>query len=171
MLRLTSPSFPDRGTIPRLHAADGDELSPALAWVELPRGTASLALLMEDADAHSPAGPGKPFLQWLVYNVQPSSPGFPLGANQAGLPGAARSGRNDHGREGYSGPAADFSPHRYVFRLLALDVVLDERELGATGREQLLAAAAGHVLETAELTGTYYRQSSEPIAHRSWLMQ
>lgn len=58
---------------------------------------------------------------------------------------------------GYDGPCPpwnDARVHRYRFRLHALDVV----GLGLApgfGIEQLRAAIAGHVLASAELTGTY----------------
>jgi Raf kinase inhibitor-like YbhB/YbcL family protein len=158
MMRLTSPSFRERDEIPKSHAAEGDELSPPLSWSELPRATRSLALVMEDADAPSPAGLGHPFLHWLVYNLQPSSGGIELGANRTGLPAAAHAGRNDLGQVGYSGPDPPGGRHRYVFRLLALDTTLNGHPGHALERAELLESMRGHVLDTAELVGTYERE-------------
>ena len=66
-------------------------------------------------------------------------------------------GRNGFGVNGYSGPCPPpgHGPHRYFFRLHALDVEL-ELQLGA-GRGELERALEGHVLETAELVGRYQR--------------
>jgi Raf kinase inhibitor-like YbhB/YbcL family protein len=157
MMRLASPAFSDGTPIPRQHAADGRQLSPPLGWSAVPRGTRSLVLLMEDADTPSPAGPSRPWLHWAVYNLQPSSAGIDLGANSTGLPPSARSGLNDFGEATYAGPAPRNGEHHYVFRLLALDTTLKAPARGARRREELLEAVAGHTLETAELTGTYWR--------------
>jgi len=64
-------------------------------------------------------------------------------------------GATTRGTLGWYGPRPPKGdkPHRYRFQLLALDRKLD-LPLGAT-RDQLLAAAAGHVLATGELEGSY----------------
>jgi Raf kinase inhibitor-like YbhB/YbcL family protein len=154
-MQLSSPSFRDGTPIPRQQSAEGAELSPPLAWSDLPRGTRSLLLLLEDAGTSSPAGLSKPFLHWAVYNLAPSTPGLELGANRTGLPPPARTAKNDHGRTDYHLPAPRRGTHRFVFWLLALDTTLDPGALGDASREQLFAAFASRVLETAELTGTY----------------
>jgi Raf kinase inhibitor-like YbhB/YbcL family protein len=70
---------------------------------------------------------------------------------------APREGRNDFGRVGYRGPCPPrgHGPHRYVFRLYALDREL-ELDVGAA-RADLVRATRGHLLATAELVGTYER--------------
>jgi Raf kinase inhibitor-like YbhB/YbcL family protein len=156
-MRLVSPAFQDGAVIPRTHTADGAELSPPLGWSEVPHGTRSLVLLMEDADTPSPAGKSQPFLHWAVYNLPPSAEGVELGANRTGLPSPARNGVNDLGKPGYAGPAPVVGEHHYVFRLLALDTTLSAQVLGSGQREQLFAALTDHVLETADLTGRYWR--------------
>jgi Raf kinase inhibitor-like YbhB/YbcL family protein len=159
VMRLASPAFRDGAPIPRQHTVDGADLSPPLGWSEAPSGTRSLILVMEDADAPSPAGPGKPFLHWFVYNLPPSVEGLDLGANSTGLPPPGRSGRNDFGSVGYIGPAPVSGEHRYVFRLLALDTTLQTTALGDGGRTRPYEAVARHVLATAELNGTYRRSA------------
>jgi Raf kinase inhibitor-like YbhB/YbcL family protein len=154
-MRLTSPSFRDGAQIPRQHTAQGEELSPPLAWSDLPRESRSLVLMLEDLDAPSPAGPGTPFVHWLVYNLQPSLPGLDLGANRTGLPAGARTARNDHGRAEYRLPVARRGEHRYLFRLLAIETTLDGDALGDADRLAVLAAVVGRTLASADLTGTY----------------
>ncbi len=64
-------------------------------------------------------------------------------------------GRNSWPRPGYGGPCPPSGTHRYYFKLYALDCDL---ELGpGTDKDALLAAMEGHVLERAELMGTYAR--------------
>jgi Raf kinase inhibitor-like YbhB/YbcL family protein len=72
------------------------------------------------------------------------------------LPDGSRQGRNDFGRIGYGGPSPPRGkPHRYFFRLYALDTAVGLPP-GAT-RDMLLKAMHGHILDQAELMGTYGR--------------
>jgi hypothetical protein len=69
-------------------------------------------------------------------------------AGDAGMAGTYR---------GYDGPAPpwnDAIPHRYRFRLLATDLERCPVEDDFTA-DAVLAAVAGHVLDEADLTGTY----------------
>ena len=66
-------------------------------------------------------------------------------------------GQNDFGRTGYGGPCPPRGPgpHRYFFRLHALD---DELDLPAgSSLEKLEPALRAHSLGSAELVGTYQR--------------
>jgi hypothetical protein len=72
------------------------------------------------------------------------------------LSSGARQGTNDFRKIGYGGPAPPAGkPHRYFFKLYALDTVLDLKE-GAT-KKDLVAAMEGHILAEAQLMGTYKR--------------
>lgn len=164
MLTIHSPSFRHGDRIPRNHTADGANLAPPLSFDGVPPGTKSLALVVEDPDAPDPAAPQKIFAHWIVYNLQPSTRGLPLGADRDGLPPGARAGRNDFGGTSYRGPEPPVGRHRYTFRLFALDATLPD--LGRPNREELMAAMRGHIIEDAELMGVYEREHSEshPIA-------
>jgi Raf kinase inhibitor-like YbhB/YbcL family protein len=150
-VELTSRSFTDGEPIPQRHACDGEDVSPPLAWVDVPAGTGSLALLVDDPDA-----PGGSFTHWTAWGLVPAAGG--LGAGEA----VPREGRNDFGTIGYRGPCPPpGKPHRYVFRLHALAGDLD-LEPGARRRD-VERALAGRTLATAELIGTYERRGR----HRS----
>jgi Raf kinase inhibitor-like YbhB/YbcL family protein len=72
------------------------------------------------------------------------------------LADGAQQGKNDFGKVGYGGPAPPKGkPHRYFFKLYALDTMLD-LPAGAT-RDQLLAAMKGHTLAEGQVMGTYQR--------------
>jgi hypothetical protein len=159
MFTITSPSFGHGDRIPRTHTAEGANLSPPLAFAGVPPGSKSLALIVEDPDAPDPAAPQRIFVHWIVYQLQPSTPGLPLGADREGLPAGARPGRNDFGNTRYAGPAPPIGRHRYVFRLFALDASLPD--LGTPDRARLMSAMRGHVLAEAELMGTYEREHFE----------
>ncbi len=144
-VELTSAAFGDEEQIAVRHTCDGDDVSPPLAWTAPPDGTRALALCLDDPDA------GRyPFTHWLAWGLAPR-PGR-LAEGEA----APSEGRNDFGAPGYRGPCPPpGKPHRYVFRLYALDA---ELELGPADRRLSFdAALEGHVLETAALTGTYGR--------------
>jgi len=143
---LTSESFEHGESIPERHTCSGAGTSPPLAWSSVPEGTRAMALIVHDPDA-----PSGDFVHWLAWNIAPDDGGID---EDAPAPGE---GTHGFGRRGYAGPCPPpgHGPHRYYFRLYALDAMLD-LEAGAT-REQLEDGIAGHVLAEAELMGTFER--------------
>jgi Raf kinase inhibitor-like YbhB/YbcL family protein len=152
-MRLHSAALRPGDPIPVVHTLYGENLSPPLAWEQVPPGTRSLMLLMEDRDASGRGG--QPFTHWILYNLQPSSAGLDLGASWDGLPAGCAQGLNDFGQRSYGGPRPPYGRHRYVLRLYALDTTLDPAALDRADRSQVLASASGHVLAEAELEATY----------------
>jgi Raf kinase inhibitor-like YbhB/YbcL family protein len=144
-LTLSSPDFGEGQPIPRRYACDGDDTSPPLAWTGAPGDTAALALLMDDPDAGG-------FVHWVVFDMTASASGsLPTGWSKS--PDASPQGTNSFGRVGYGGPCPPSGSHRYRFRLLALGQELALS--GAPRAQEVLDAAAGHILAEATLTGTY----------------
>jgi Raf kinase inhibitor-like YbhB/YbcL family protein len=150
--QLTTTAFHNEEAIPQKYTGDGENLSPPLRWTDPPAGTASLALVCEDPDA-----PRGTFTHWVLYNLPAETRELSEGVTAAtALSGSAAQGTNDFGMAGYGGPAPPpGKPHRYVFKLFALDGPLPLRT-GAT-RAQLLDAIKGHVLAEGQVTGTYGR--------------
>lgn len=156
MMTLTSPAFKHGEPIPKIHTGDGEDLSPALRWANAPAATKSFALIMDDPDA--PVGT---WVHWVLYDLPATRTELPQGVPKT----AAGPGTSKHGacwgvdsfeRVGYHGPLPPpGKPHRYVFKLYALDKVLSLKPCAT--KAQLLAASAGHVLAEAELIGTYRR--------------
>jgi Raf kinase inhibitor-like YbhB/YbcL family protein len=143
---LESSAFEHAQAIPSHHSCEGEDVSPPLRWSNVPDGTRSLALVVDDPDA-----PGGVFTHWVAWALDPTAEG--LGEGEP----APREGHNDFGTRGYRGPCPPpgRGRHRYVFRLYALDA---EPELPAAAtKAQLEQAIPGHVLTTAELVGTYER--------------
>jgi len=143
---LESSPFQNAQPIPSRHGCEGDDVSPQLHWTNIPDGTRSLALVVDDPDA-----PGGVFTHWIAWALDPGA--GTLGEGEA----APREGRNDFGATGYRGPCPPpgHGWHRYVFHLYALDV---ELELGSgAAKAELEQAIEGHILTTAELVGTYQR--------------
>ncbi len=154
-LTLSSPAFVNGGPIPPKYTCDGDDLAPPLRWSGVPETAGSLALIVDDPDAPDPRAPRMTWVHWVVYNLPPEDGGLPEGATARDLPPGAREGLNDWKRPGYGGPCPPIGRHRYFFKLYALDCVLPD--LGTPTKAEVEAAMAGHVLESAELVGTYQR--------------
>lgn len=154
-LSLSSPVFTHNGPIPKLYTCQGKDISPAINWTGLPNGTKSVVLIVDDPDAPDPAAPKRTWVHWVLYNIPPSASGLPEAVNATGLPSGTRQGRNDWDRTGYGGPCPPIGRHRYFHKLYALDIVL--QDLKQPNKATVLEAMEGHVLETAELIGTYQK--------------
>ncbi len=153
---LTSPAFTDGSMIDKKYTCDGANVSPPLAWKDAPAGTKSFALIMDDPDA--PAGT---WVHWVLYQIPASAASLEEGVGKSptlsnGAVSGASWGVNDFSRIGYQGPCPPpGKPHRYVFKLLALDAALNLP--AKAGKFDVEKAAQGHVLGQAQLTGKYGR--------------
>lgn len=150
-LALTSPAFEHDTALPHTYTADGEDLSPPLAWTGVPAGAKELVLIGDDPDAE-----GGVFTHWVVYGILPDVAALPEGVPKDTLvedPVSLVQGLNDFDDSGYTGPAtaADRGPHRFFLRLFALDIELDVPP-GVT-RGDLRRAATDHVIGQAELVG------------------
>ncbi len=76
VLALQSPAFKDGGSIPARFTADGEKISPPLLWTDVPAGTTSLALIVEDPDAPTP----EPLVHLLIWDLPPDLNVLPEGA-------------------------------------------------------------------------------------------
>ena len=153
-MTLQSTAFRHEGDIPARHTCEGQDLSPPLSWSNLPEGTRSLALIVDDPDAPDPAAPQRTHVHWLVYNIPTVLCGMGEGVKDE-LPRGARAGRNDWGQAAYGGPCPPVGKHRYFFKLYALDAKLPD--LGHPDKATLEAALQGHVLDQAVLVGLYQK--------------
>ena len=159
-LVLKSEAFVEGGAIPRRHTCDGDDRSPPLSWENLPAGTASLVLIVDDPDAPDPAAPRMVWDHWILYNIPPDCRGLVEDAGRHGVPDGTGEGINSWGRTGYGGPCPPIGRHRYFHRLYALDVRLPD-ELGTPTKDDLLLAMDDHILARAELVGTYDKAAAD----------
>jgi Raf kinase inhibitor-like YbhB/YbcL family protein len=151
-IELTTTAFQPGGAIPRKYTGDGDDRSPPLGWSKPPTGTQSLSLICEDPDA-----PRRTWVHWVLFNLPAQSRELEEGLPTTDVVGeGAKQGKNDFGKIGYGGPAPPKGkPHRYFFKLYALDTALD-LPAGVT-KPQLVEAMRGHVLGEGELIGRYGR--------------
>ncbi|MFP4473079.1 MAG: YbhB/YbcL family Raf kinase inhibitor-like protein [Candidatus Omnitrophota bacterium] len=143
-LSVRSPEFGEGEMIPVEFTCQGPDVNPPLKISDIPDGTESLAMVVEDPDA-----PTGTWIHWIVFDV-PIMGEIPRDSR----PG--REGKNDFGRMDFGGPCPPSGEHRYIFRVYALDTILGLPE--GIGKDQLMDALEGHVIEQAELTGIYRKQ-------------
>ncbi len=152
-LMLASPAITPGGEIPAQYTCDGADISPPLSWSDVPAGTGSLVLVVEDPDA-----PSGTFRHWAVFDIPPASRGLDAGYSANRPVAALHQARNDFGKTGYSGscPPRGAGTHHYHFHLLAISrPTLDLRAPAAA--LDVLKAAQPYVIQQTELVGTYHR--------------
>lgn len=157
MLTLTSNNFVNGGEMPSKYSCDGQNISPALIWGSVPESTQSLVLIVDDPDAPDPRAPKMTWVHWVLYNIPVGLNGLPEGASTAMLPRGAEQGQNDWKKIGYGGACPPVGRHRYFHKLYALDTVLSG--MHKPTKSQIEAAMKGHIIEAAELVGTYEKTS------------
>lgn len=151
---LTSPAFTHQGSIPSKYTCDGEDISPELQWDQVPKGTKSFALIVDDPDALPVAG----FVwdHWILYNIPAGIRAIPENASR-GVEGIT-----SFKKTAYGGPCPPDGVHTYHFKLYALDKMVTLKKSLPAGRQDasgsdLKKALKGHILSQAELLGKYDR--------------
>lgn len=153
---LSSLAFQNESNIPKKFTCDGEDCSPALQWEGVPSGTKSFALIMDDPDA-----PPGTWVHWVIYDLPATTTSLPEGVakSQEGPQGSKQGliwGVDTFSKIGYYGPCPPpGKPHRYHFKLYALDVLL-QLPPKAT-KFQLETKMKGHILGQTTLVGKYGR--------------
>jgi Raf kinase inhibitor-like YbhB/YbcL family protein len=150
---ISSSAFDHNGSIPKKHTCDGEESSPLLAWKDSPAGAGSLVLIMDDPDA-----PMGTWVHWVIFNLPAQVTSLPAGIEKtASIKGGGSQGLNDSRKVGYSGPCPPKGkPHRYFFKIYALDTLLNLTPGKAT-KADVERAMQGHILAQGQLIGIYSR--------------
>lgn len=149
-MKLRCRAFDEAGQIPKRHACEGEDISPAFQWSDVPEGTRAFALICEDPDA-----PFGTFVHWTIYNLPANATGLPEDVpKRAELESGARQGKNSFGRVGYGGPCPPNGPfHRYYFTLHALSEPLPLP--AKAGARPFRAAVERRSLASARTMGRY----------------
>lgn len=151
-LTITSPAFSAGTAIPERHSCNGADLSPALSWGSVPKGTQSLAIIVEDSDANN-------YTHWVVFNIPATMSDMPEAIAQGWkLPEGGWQGQNAFSNAGYNGPCPPTGrEHHYVFQIYAIDMLLDleSSDLSPVGKGMLRDAMKGHILAEGSLMGVY----------------
>lgn len=150
--KITSPAFKYGDFIPVKYTCEGEDISPPLKWENVPKGTRSFVLIVEDPDA--PIGT---FIHWIIYDIPATSTGIVENFPKKPVVNGIKQGINDFGKVGYGGPCPPpGKPHRYFFKLFAID----KNTLGIPPKARLnevIKAINGHIIGTSELMGLYKR--------------
>lgn len=146
-MKLSSPAFKHKTPIPAKYTCDGENISPELHWSETPEGTVSYVLICDDPDAIPVCG--HTFDHWILYNIPATITA--LAENES----AGLEGMTHFGKPGYGGPCPPNGLHTYIFKIYALDTLLD-LDAGAD-KKAVEVMMEGHILDQAELLGTYDR--------------
>ncbi len=148
---ITSPAFIDGNEIAVEYSCDGTDLSPELTLSSPPSGTRGFVLIADDPDA-----PGGCWTHWVVYDLPASTETLPKGGP---LPDGTKEGQNDFGNIGYGGPCPPkgHGPHRYFFKIYALDIEELQLSPGAS-KEDVENAISAHILGEARIMGTFERK-------------
>jgi hypothetical protein len=147
IMKIKSSAFENNSYIPSKYTCDGENINPPLEILDIPEGTQSLVLIVDDPDA--PAGT---FLHWLIWNISPDTSLI----EEKSLPPGAIQGRNDFGRKNYGGPCPPSGTHRYFFKVYALNKKLDLPE--GSSLNQVQEAIKDQILDQAQLIGLYQRK-------------
>jgi Raf kinase inhibitor-like YbhB/YbcL family protein len=143
-MKISSPEFQNNQLIPKKFTCQGDDINPALIIQDIPVGTETLALIMDDPDA-----PMGTWVHWVVFNI-------PVIAKiqEDSIPG--EQAMNNFGSADYGGPCPPSGTHRYFFKIYALDAQLDSSLV--RDKKSLEKAMQTHILANAELIGLYKKQ-------------
>jgi len=159
-MTLGTTAWTDGGAIPAKYSQAGRDLSPPLAWSDVPADTASFVLIVHDVDA-AVGSTADDLLHWMVWNMPRTMLSLPEGVAQ-GAQLADGSRQISATGPYYRGPAAPSSgpPHHYVFEIYALDTTLSVPAVGQSPsdtRAAVMAAMAGHVRGRGAMVGSYRR--------------
>jgi Raf kinase inhibitor-like YbhB/YbcL family protein len=148
-MEISSTAFENNSFIPSRYTCEGLERNPPLKFKNVPAEAKSLVLIVDDPDA-----PIKTFIHWTVWNIDPKTTEI----DENSCPNGAIEGINSGGRRGYTRPCPPSGTHRYFFKLIALDKMLD---LGPNSYiEDIENATEGHVIQKAEFIGLYKKKYS-----------
>ena len=152
-LEISSVAFEDGSEIAGEFTCDGANTSPPLRWSDVPAGTRSIAIVVDDPDA-----PSGIFRHWSVFNIPAATRS--LAANQPktdSLKDSRRQASNDFGDIGYGGPCPPSGQeHEYVFFIYALSAPLELE--GSPTPQDVSAALRGKVVGTGSFSGMYARR-------------
>lgn len=146
-MKIISPAFKDQGKVPPQYTCDGIDVNPPLEFLDVPIETVSLLLVVDDPDAVS----GR-WIHWLIWNISPEDKKI----EENSVPPNAIAGLNSFNRIEWGGPCPPSGKHGYIFKLYALDSMLDiSPDTTIFKIEQIIK---DHIITQAELLGYYQRK-------------
>ncbi|MBN4667488.1 YbhB/YbcL family Raf kinase inhibitor-like protein [Pandoraea nosoerga] len=156
-MSVSSSAFADNGMLPAVHAGAGEcggqNMSPPIAWKNLPQATRSVVITMKDPDGAKGGG----VVHWAVYNVPATVSSLAAGAaNETSE--QLTVGKNVSGAMAYRGacPPLGDTPHHYIITVTATDLEPGRLPPGLDAAG-LALALAGHTLSGSTIVARYAR--------------
>ena len=149
-MKLTSLAFDNNSIIPKKYGYKHGNISPPLKIEDVPEGTKSLVLIIDDPDAM--AAVGKVWSHWIIWNISPNISEIP----ENSIPENCLQGKTDFGEIGYGGPAPPDKEHRYVFKLYAIKSILPNPK--GSSKQEIENSIQNQILEKTELYGKFSPQ-------------
>ena len=146
-MKLESYAFENGKVIPRKYGYKIENLSPPLQISEIPEGTKSLVLIMDDPDAM--VAVGKVWVHWVLWNISPNTKEI----HENTIPKDSIEGKNDFDIIGYGGPAPPDKEHTYIFKLYALNETLTLKQ-GST-KTDVEQSIKNNILDETKLEGKF----------------
>ena len=179
---MSSTKFNETRRIPRTSSCERDDISPPIAWGDVPDGTVSLAVLVDSNQLLREEIPDLLWVHWVLWNIPSDAVGLPEAVpKESSVPSIGPrtgQGTNDDKNIGWSGPCkpalgigwTQYDPlknkqkkggagliSKYYFRLYALDIEVDLP--GEATKIDFLRAIDGHILAGGELVGEFVAQN------------
>ncbi len=155
-LTIKSPAFADGSPIPAKYTCEGSDINPPLKWSGVDKSAKSLVLIVDDPDAPDPKAPKMTWIHWILYDIPATAAGVSEDARTSGFPAGTKEGLNSWKRGKFGGPCPPIGRHRYFFKLYSLDTLLSFSKVPT--KDKIVKAMNGHILQKAELVGTYQKQ-------------
>jgi Raf kinase inhibitor-like YbhB/YbcL family protein len=158
---LTSSTFKDGEMLQVKNAGNlkpnpncvGENISPPLAWTNVPKGTKSFVIHMFDPEGRGGLG----VVHWIAYGIPASVTSFTEG-EVSKESSKYVGGKSSSGRPYYVGPCTPpgVGKHHYVFTLIATDLEPTALKPGLTAAE-VFDALKGHAKGAAGLIGLFQK--------------
>ena len=146
-MKIESDVFANEKKIPTRYTCYGDSIQIPLKILDVPSGTVSLALIVDDPDA-----PKGDFVHWVVWNINPNTLVI---ENIKNIKGAVE-GVTSMEEPGWVAPCPPSGTHHYNFQLYALNTLLSIDK--SSKKADLVEAMQGHIVDSATLVGLYGRE-------------
>ena len=145
-LKISSPAFENGGEIPKKYTCDGANVNPPLKIENAPSNAKSLALVFDDIDA-----PRGTYVHWILWNMNPDVKEI----KENSVPEGVVQGVHNFKKRHYGGPCPPKRAHKYIFKIYALDTLLNLNPNGT--KKDLEKVMEGHIISRVQLTGLYKR--------------
>jgi Raf kinase inhibitor-like YbhB/YbcL family protein len=155
-ITVESPTFVFNGCLPKRYTADGEGVSPPLTWGDCPAGTASIAIIVEDADSPTPHP--------LVHAIAVDLPADARSLQEGALTEHQRElemGSNSFFKHAWlpPDPPPGHGEHRYVFQVFALQTGAAFSK--TVGRSEFIKIILDRAIAVGCLIGLYERSPTK----------